>query len=210
MRTPEFRRAVAPWTFAIGLLLASLSAPAAAPRFDDPDVQDALAALKREPTIQQAQASALQFFNVDPGTVSSMRSRANWKSVLPRVNVEYRQADSTYDIDRTNLLTSDEPFQLDDAKGNVVELRAGGSWDLPRLVFNSEVLDVSSLAVLQEGVLKEVTRLYYTRRRLQVDLILNPPQDPASALSKSLRIEELTATLDAMTGNLFSKRGRQE
>lgn len=192
-------------------LLLALATPALAQRsFNDPQVQDALAALKREPSIQQTQAAALQFFKIDPDTVSSMRSRANWKSLLPRVNVEYRQSTDTFSIDRANTQLQNEPFQFDDASGDLMELRAGGSWDLPRLVFNSEVLDVSSLAVLQEGVLKEVTRLYYTRRRLQVDLILNPPRDPASELSKTLRIEELTATLDAMTGNLFARNIRRE
>ncbi len=56
---------------------------------------------------------------------------------------------------------------------------------------------------------KEITRLYYTRRRLQVDLILNPPRDAPTKLSKELRVDELTATLDAMTGNLFTRRTEQ-
>ena len=64
---------------------------------------------------------------------------------------------------------------------------------------------MSSLAALQEGVLKEVTRLYYTRRRLQIDLIISDPRDPATRLSKELRIEQLTATLDALTNNLFAR-----
>jgi len=86
----------------------------------------------------------------------------------------------------------------------VQEVQVGLRWDLPNLVFNPEVLDVGSLAILQESLLKEVTRLYYTRRRLQIDLILNPPNDPGTRISKELRIDELTSTLDAMTGELFS------
>ncbi|MCB9537751.1 MAG: hypothetical protein H6704_15980 [Myxococcales bacterium] len=198
MRTP---------IIALALLLA---APALAQprRIDDPRVQDTLEALKLEPTIQQTQAAALQFFNIDPDTVSGMRTRAALKALLPTVEGSVRVNDSTVDsdtIDRINF-SEDVPALVGATGADVFEYGVSARWNLPQLVFNSEVLDVSSLAVLQEGVLKEVTRLYYTRRRLQVDLALNPADDAATRLSKELRIEELTATLDAMTGNLFSRQ----
>ena len=64
---------------------------------------------------------------------------------------------------------------------------------------------MASLAGLVEGILKESTRLYYMRKRLQVDMILKPPTDQATILSKQLRIEELTAMLDAMTGGWYQR-----
>jgi hypothetical protein len=79
------------------------------------------------------------------------------------------------------------------------------TWNLPQLVFNAEELDVASLAGLMEGLLKESTRLYFMRRRLQVDMILTPPTDQASLLSKDLRLQELTGLLDAMTGGWFQQ-----
>ncbi len=173
---------------------------------DDPRVQEELGALKLEPTIQQAQSAALEFFNIDADTVSSMRSRAAVKALLPTVSAKIRQRSEgigVETIDRPRF--GDEIAREDDIRGSAFEWEVGGSWRLSQLVFNPEVLDVSSLAVLQEGVLKEVTRLYYTRRRLQVDLILQPVSDPATKLSKQLRIDELTATLDAMCGNVFTR-----
>ena len=171
------------------------------------DQEDRLAALKREPSVVDAQTAALRFFNIDPAAVDSMRSRAALKGLMPRLDARYRvnQSDMLADTRNLNVQQGDEPFLFDSAEGKVQELQLGLSWNLPSLVFNAEVLDVGSLAVLQEGVLKEITRLYYTRRRLQIDLILNPPRDPRTELSKQLRIEELTSTLNAMTGNLFLK-----
>ena len=135
-----------------------------------------------------------------------MRKRAALKGLMPRLDARYRANQSDMDADTMNLnVDRNAPFLFDNAQGKVQEIQVGLSWNLPSLVFNAEVLDVGSLAVLQEGVLKEVTRLYYTRRRLQIDLILNPPSDPRSELTKQLRIEELTSTLNAMTGNLFLK-----
>ncbi|MCA9544850.1 MAG: hypothetical protein KC613_10685 [Myxococcales bacterium] len=194
------------------LVLALSAAPALGQSRFSPHVEGALEDLKRtEPTIQEAQKAALAFFNVSPDTLSSMRGRAAWKAILPEVSVRYRTGLNTAesrDFALGSGLSANEPAARSEAEGQLDEIQVAGTWNLPRLLFNSEVLDVSSVAVLQEGVLKNVTRLYYTRRRLQVDLILNPPRDAASRLSKELRIEELTATLDALTGNLFSRRKR--
>lgn len=196
------------------LLCAAWAAPASGqgnPRFESPEVQDGLDALKSEPTIQETQKRALEFFRIDPDTVGSMRSRAGWKSVLPTVGVKMRTNQSDIDLDKYDFQTdADAPVGQDLGGGKVFEVEASAAWDLPRLVFNAETLDVSSLVVLQEAILKEITRLYYTRRRLQVDLILAPPTDPATRLSKELRIEELTSTLDAMTGNLFNRSAQRQ
>ena len=187
----------------IALLLMCAGVFAQPQRFS-PQIERQLAALKKEPSVVEAQAAALRFFNVNPDAVRKMRERAAWKGLMPRLDTRYRLNQSDMSADTKNLnVDANEPFLFDAADGRVQEFQIGLNWDLPALVFNAEVLDVGSLAVLQEGVLKEVTRLYYTRRRLQIDLILDPPRDPRTELSKKLRIEELTSTLNAMTGNLF-------
>ena len=186
----------------------SLSAQTQA-QFNDPRIQAALQELNQEPTIQEVHRAALKFYNAEPETIKSMRSRANWKYALPDVNVRFRQSNNGVFIDKVDYLmgdvTQNNLIGRDESQGDVYEYQVSGTWSLSRLLFNPEVLDVSSLAGLQEGVLKEVTRIYYTRRRLQIDLILKNPRDPATRLSKELRIEQLTATLDALTQNLFAK-----
>ena len=178
-------------------------------QFNDPRVQAALRALKQEPSIKEVHRAALKFYNAEPETIASMRTRAAWKSILPDVHVRYRQSGNDVNINKYDFIQGipNRDFILgqDKSLGNVNEVQVSGSWSLSRLMFNPEVLDVASLAALQEGVLKEVTRLYYTRRRLQIDLILSNPKDPGTRLSKELRIEQLTATLDALTNNLLSR-----
>ena len=187
-------------------LFSSVGSVYAQRSFDDPEVRDALQALRREPTIQAVHRAALEFYNASPDQVSSMRTRARYKALLPDVHVRYRYSENGVRINKFDYIQfAGEQAGLDDSDGNVNEIQVSGSWSLSRLLFNPEVLDVSSLAALQEGVLKEVTRLYYTRRRLQIDLIISDPRDPATRLSKELRIEQLTATLDALTNNLFAR-----
>jgi len=204
------RQTMAVAAMAIMMTLSVAAEVAAQARFS-PQVQRKLDALKAEPTIQETQKATLSFFRIDPGTVASMRRRAALKAVLPNLTVKGRINSSTIDLNTTDILISrDEASIVDLGTGSVQEVEIAGSWDLSRLVFNSEVLDVSSLVVLQESILKEVTRIYYTRRRLQVALILDPPSDPATLISKEMRIEELTATLDAVTGGIFTKEGDEK
>lgn len=63
-----------------------------------------------------------------------------------------------------------------------------------------------SLLGIQDGIQREVTTLYYVRRRLQIEQLLNPPTTTAARISAQLRLEELTGLLDAYTGGFFSKK----
>ena len=177
--------------------------------FNDTAVQNALKELENEPSIQEVHKAALKFYHAEPSTISSMRTRAQLKSLLPDIHVRYRMSNNGVGIDKYDYYQGapDRDFLIgkDNSLGDVSEIQIAGSWSLSRLLFNPEVLDVASLAALQEGILKEVTRLYYTRRRLQIDLILSNPKDAGTRMSKELRIEQLTATLDALTNNLFAK-----
>ena len=81
----------------------------------------------------------------------------------------------------------------------------GATWNLDRLVFNAESLDVKSLNSLGETMVREVSTLYYSRRRLLAGIILSPSEDPEELFFELIRLDEMTSTLDALTGNRFSK-----
>ncbi|MDP6944247.1 MAG: hypothetical protein QF464_08865 [Myxococcota bacterium] len=171
------------------------------------DVRGALDKLKAEPTVRDVQEAALQYFRVNQGQIDSMRSRARIKALAPVLEVSGGYTKSELDDISTNAAegfsTFSDPWVVRGSGGMGWNIRAKMTLNLPRLVFNPEELDVASLAGLVEGILKESTRLYYMRRRLQVDMVLKPPTDQATLLSKQLRIEELTAMLDAMTGGWY-------
>jgi hypothetical protein len=58
---------------------------------------------------------------------------------------------------------------------------------------------------LRNDIIDEITRLYFERRRIQVELLQNPPKDLTKRVDKELRVEELTANIDGMTGGYFSR-----
>jgi hypothetical protein len=217
----SFSRAASCSPLIMALLLlpapAGAAPPAAAPAAAAPaggsaaarnprSVSARVAELKREPTVREVQEAALRYFKVNQDQVSSMRGRASWKALLPVTEVSGGYTRSDMDEDTMNLeFARDEPWVIRGAGGKAYEIRGKLAWNLPQLIFNAEELDVASLAGLMEGILKEATRLYFMRRRLQVDMILTPPTDQASLLTKELRLEELTGLIDAMSGGWFQR-----
>ncbi|MFH1783224.1 MAG: hypothetical protein ABH848_06375, partial [Candidatus Omnitrophota bacterium] len=58
---------------------------------------------------------------------------------------------------------------------------------------------------LRDDIMDEVTRVYFERRRVQIEKELSPPSNKKEGIELNLRIQELTADLDALTGGYFSK-----
>ena len=58
---------------------------------------------------------------------------------------------------------------------------------------------------LRDDILDEVTHLYFERRRLQIEFLQNPPKDVNKLIEKELRLQKLTADIDAMTGGYLSR-----
>jgi len=168
---------------------------------------EALSRLKLEPKCPEVQKQALAYFRIDEQSVRSLRSGASYKALLPVFEVSggYTRAELDESTLNFHEFPAGDPWLVKGAGGNAWDTRGKLEWNLPQLAFNAEVLDVASLAGLVQSVLKEVTRLYYMRRRLQYDIILHPPTDEATKLTKELRLEELTALLDAMTGGYFQR-----
>ena len=59
---------------------------------------------------------------------------------------------------------------------------------------------------LRDDVLDEVTRLYFERRKLQIELLISTPEDFKARIEKELRLQELTANIDSLTGSYLSRR----
>ena len=72
---------------------------------------------------------------------------------------------------------------------------------------DNTLIDVRSklMVQLRDDIVDEITRLYFERRRLQIELVTNPPHEVHAKVEKDLRLQELTAGLDGLTGGDFSR-----
>jgi hypothetical protein len=183
-------------------------------------VEEVLSQFDHEPTILEVQEAVNRYNLINQGTMSGWTPRANAAPVLPRVRVEYR---TTSDDDLQN--TEDQSFTVPPGGDPILtdidresrtenddelRLRIQGDWELNELIFNPELLRISNQASdmveLRQDLLTTVTAIYYERRRAQVQLVLDPPSDPAERLRRELELQELTASIDALTGGWFSQQ----
>jgi hypothetical protein len=175
-------------------------------RAEDDEVTRIMARFQHEPSIRDVQRAAIDYYNVSPDTIRSLRARARRKALLPGLSVggsTYRQSSALAVDDIVYRPVGVARFE--DQNGVYLGLTATMTWNLDKLVFNAEELDVMSLIGIQDGIQREVTTLYYVRRRLQIEQLLNPPTTVAARIAAELRLEELTGLLDAYTGGFFSR-----
>jgi hypothetical protein len=175
-----------------------------------------LARFDDEPTIQQVHVWANHQAQTSPRQVRRWLSQSVRFATLPQVEVEMQLRndwDQGFDYLNANgaeLVPEEAPFAVrsDAGQGQAQTYRVRLVWDLDKLVMSSERIRVLSEAQdavkLRDEVLAEVTRLYFERRRLQVERLLSPHAEISARVREELRIRELTANLDAFTSGAFS------
>ena len=163
-----------------------------------------------EPDVRSVQAMAMRYSRTNPEVTAKWLAASKRAYALPKVNVQYEK-----ELDRADrfdyiagadgeLVDVQDYAQLENDDKMVVRME----WRLDKLVMSSEqirVINESNKAnKLRENVLDEVTRLYFDRRRLQVESLLTPPSSLQDQIELTLRLQEMTANLDALTGGQFS------
>lgn len=157
-----------------------------------------------EPTVEELCQAAEREANLDLSRLQSWMRRARAAPWLPQVlvrldrGVEY---DESFDDGPTGASRS---VDTDDDTG----WRVQAGWDLSRLLFEPNELGVSregsNLVELRARVLQEVVRLYFERRRLQLEALLPAPQSDERVVLREARIKEIEASLDVLTGGAMS------
>jgi len=166
--------------------------------------------IKREPTIQDVQRAALAHYQLEPERIDSMSTAARIKGLFPEVDAGFDSLLGHNFTDTQDALYPTLPFKERQAATNDQTIwHVRGVWDLSRVVFNPEQLDIKTLGSLQETLVREVTTMFFSRRRVLANLILSPPDDEEDLYDEQLRLDEMTATIDAFTGGKFAGRAWQ-
>jgi hypothetical protein len=180
---------------------------------------EVLAEFAHEPSIQQVQAWSNDYAQTSPDLIRRWLRQSVAFAALPQLDLDYDYDtgwDSGYDYYVVSGLPQptspdDELFEaltdagVDASQGFGVSL----SWDLNELIMSSERIrvigEVQDIVKMRDKLLGEVTRLYFERRRLQAEMLLNPKSDLNGQLKDQLKMLEMTANLDAFTGGRFTE-----
>ncbi len=170
------------------------------------EISDLMDSYRYEPSVQAVQKRAMRYAEIHPEILTSWRRRASYSAVLPQLRVTYRR---NVEEDTRLIEQPGNPDRWQWDWDDDHQLTFVARWDLDDLVFNTDELRVSSESIrlvrLREGLLSQATKLYYERRRLQIERDLAPAPDVAAAVRREMRLAEITAQIDALTGGWFSE-----
>lgn len=183
--------------------------------------QEIMNQFNHEPSVEATMDAAVEYAGLSKDRLEGLYKRAGGANALPmKLSYEFQTRDrdtdkpqhvytygaegsETYDSDKFTKTHEDQVY---------TQHKVQAQWNLSKLVYNSEQKGVASLmtsaSIRRDKLLKDVTKVYFARRKLQIDGVMNPPTDIASKLDSDLKIQELTANLDAMTGGWFSAQIR--
>jgi hypothetical protein len=178
--------------------------------------EDVLSEFAKEPSVQDVQHWADDYARTSPELVDRWMRESRLFGALPQVKIEYRD---DYDNNFKYKYYADDGLidQPGEPVGTVLNEATEGSgnyikgtveWQLADLVMSTERIrvlnEVQDVVKLRDKVMSEATTVFFERRRLQVDMLLNPKVDLRGQVIDQLRLMELTANIDALTGGMFS------
>jgi hypothetical protein len=147
-----------------------------------------------EPPIQEVQRMVIRYCDVDNNKIALWHKQARTRALLPDLSFGY--GNNVYGSYNGIFAVGPNDWQVN------------FSWDLGDLLYSSDQtsIDVRSrlMVQLRNDVLAEATQLYYERKRLLVE-ISDSRLPPEELSKKQIRLEEISALLDRLTGGAFSK-----
>ncbi|HEY0709906.1 MAG TPA: hypothetical protein VGG33_24040, partial [Polyangia bacterium] len=147
---------------------------------------------------------AVALASAEAGAAQSLVTRAGRSAWLPELRLRAeRRVGRSESVDFKPTAANDA-LGLDTVSDVRYEVRA--IWDLPRLVFNPEELaahqQATRIADMRREIESQVNRLYFERRRL---LAVPNAATAEDAATWQIRLEEIEADLDALSGGGFSR-----
>jgi len=169
--------------------------------------------LADEPDIRSLQSSAIEYAEVSPEKISRWRAQASRKAFLPKFSIGLER--NSTDLWHWETGSSAVGQSGDDLlrKGNEnIDWDVSLSWDLGELIWNSDQTGIDSrsklMVELRNDILDEVNKLYFERLRVKLELDNLPIENKGKKVEKQLKLAELTASLDSLTGGYYSEQLR--
>lgn len=177
-----------------------------------PDIERSVKTLKivldGEPTFKELRDAAIKYAEVSPEKIKKWRAESKASALLPKVS--FGADRNTTDLWHWESGSSTKAGDDILVPGkDSIDWGATLSWELGNLIWNDDQtnIDVRSklMVQLRNDILDDLRRVYYERKRLQFELMANPPKDINTKFEKDLRLQELTQAIDDLTGNYFSE-----
>ena len=159
----------------------------------------------QEPSIKDVHAMAIRYSDTDQRKIETWHRQSRAKAFLPHFSVGV--ARDTGDLWHWD--TGPNPDVLQKGREHR-DWDMTVTWELADLVRSTDQTSIDSrsklMTELREEVLDQVTRIYFERRRLQIELVSCVYPAAGERMAAEMRVHELTALIDAYTGGEFTSR----
>lgn len=157
---------------------------------------------QHEPTVRMVQKQAIRYANVSNWKIRRWNWGSRLRAFVPRLSVgKSFSVSDNISLDRGG--TDDPDVFIAGPPVKNEDWDVGLNWDLSDLIWNTAQTSIDTreklMVELRDELLSQATRLYFERRRSQAELVLKSPSDPLERWNALLRIDELTASIDAIT-----------
>lgn len=164
---------------------------------------------KNEPKINELRLEAIKYAEVEPEKIRRWRQQASGRAFLPRVSAGINRdaGDLWHWESGSSTRTGDDVLiKGRDSLGWDLTL----SWDLGEIIWSDAQtsIDVRSklMVQLRDEILDELNKIYFERIRVKMEIDNLSIEDRKKRFEKELKLQELTASLDALTGGYFSNQ----
>jgi len=164
--------------------------------------------LTSEPNVREVQKAVIKYSNTRNGKIRLWQTSSRLRALLPDISTSWgAKQGNNIDLDRGG--TKDPDQYIAGPNDWDKDFDIDFTWDLGDILFSPSQtsIDVREklMVELRDELVSEVTRLYFERRRLQFELLVQKPTGQ-EALKDWVRLDELTAQIDGMTGGMFTKK----
>jgi hypothetical protein len=158
-----------------------------------------------EPSINEVHAMAVRYSDTDKKKIESWHRQSRARALIPQVAIGVdRETGELWHWD-----TGPNPDVLQKGREHH-DWDLTVAWELSDLIWSSDQTSIDSrsklMTELRNEILDQITRVYFERRRLQIELAACDYPSAGEKMAADLRVHELTALIDAYTGGEFSSR----
>ncbi|MFA5361929.1 MAG: hypothetical protein WC335_01610 [Candidatus Omnitrophota bacterium] len=160
------------------------------------------------PSVSMIQKAAIKYAEVEPEKIIKWRKQAAKKAILPQVSVGInRNTTDLWHWEGGSTTKADDDILRRGRDSTDWDVTL--SWNFGELIWNDDQtnIDVRSklMVELRGQILDEVTKLYFERLRLKGEIEEMGFEEQKKKFEKELKLREVTAMLDGMTGGVFTR-----
>jgi photosystem II stability/assembly factor-like uncharacterized protein len=164
--------------------------------------------LRLEPSFRELEKMILSYNDAGSEKISRWQKESRLRALVPTFYVSKSLSRGTsIDLDRGG--TSDADKYILGPDDLTRSWNANVSWDLGDLIWSTAQTSIDSRSKLntelRRDLLAEAARIYHERRRLAMQIVFGTAESDMAHMENLIRLDELTALLDSMSGGDFSQ-----